>query len=40
MQILREAEENGMLALAMAIGGYLTNVGKGSVYDHRGILTI
>jgi len=31
---------DGMVALAMAIGGYLTDNNKGSVYDRRGILTI
>jgi phage terminase large subunit-like protein len=31
---------DGMVALVMAIGGYLTDVGKGSVYDRRGILEI
>jgi hypothetical protein len=27
-----------MVALAMALGGYMTDAGKGSVYDKRGIL--
>jgi phage terminase large subunit-like protein len=31
---------DGMVALAMAIGGYLTDINKGSVYDKRGILEI
>jgi phage terminase large subunit-like protein len=31
---------DGMVALAMAIGGYLTDLGNGSVYDKRGILEI
>lgn len=31
---------DGMVTLAMAIGGYLTDLGKGSIYDKRGILTI
>lgn len=31
---------DGMVALAMAIGGYLTSVDQGSVYESRGILEI
>jgi phage terminase large subunit-like protein len=31
---------DGMVALAMALGGYMTEANKGSVYDKRGILTI
>lgn len=31
---------DGMVALVMAIGGYLTDQDKGSVYDKRGIVTI
>jgi phage terminase large subunit-like protein len=31
---------DGMVALAMALGGYMTDTNKGSVYDKRGILEI
>ena len=37
----RSAEKvDGMVALAMALGGYMTDTNKGSVYDKRGILEI
>lgn len=31
---------DGMVALAMAIGGFMTDTNKGSIYDRRGILNI
>ena len=31
---------DGMVSLAMALGGFMTDVGQGSVYDKRGFLEI
>jgi phage terminase large subunit-like protein len=31
---------DGMVALAMALGGYMTDTNKGSIYDKRGIISI